>query len=157
MHVKGVQNLCFCQLSMQILWRRRCSRVVDPKLSNLKMRCVWVSGNITDCYMLTKLHLCRHACSILLNVKSHIKINCLNLFMLKLTWSVSLRLSVNHVFNVRVSVCVTLFASLTRSIRRLPFLSVFRAKSKLRVLKLTKRGTLRGAYWRRHASVDRFR
>ena len=33
-HVKGVQNLCFCQLSMQILWRRRCSRVVDLKLPN---------------------------------------------------------------------------------------------------------------------------
>ena len=33
-HVKGVQNLCFCQLSMQILWRCRCRRVVDLKLSN---------------------------------------------------------------------------------------------------------------------------
>ena len=33
-HVKGVQNFCFCQLSMQILWRRRCSRVVDLKLPN---------------------------------------------------------------------------------------------------------------------------
>ena len=31
-HVKGVQNFCFCQLGMQILWRRRCSRVVDLKL-----------------------------------------------------------------------------------------------------------------------------
>ena len=31
-HVKGVQNFCFCELSMQILWRRRCSRVVDLKL-----------------------------------------------------------------------------------------------------------------------------
>ena len=31
-HVKGVQNFCFCQLSMLILWRRRCSRVVDLKL-----------------------------------------------------------------------------------------------------------------------------
>ena len=30
--MKGVQNFCFCQLSMQILWRRRCSRVVDLKL-----------------------------------------------------------------------------------------------------------------------------
>ena len=27
-----MQNFCFCQLSMQILWRRRCSRVVDLKL-----------------------------------------------------------------------------------------------------------------------------
>ena len=35
-HVKGVQNFCFCQLSMQILWRRRCSRVVDLKLPILK-------------------------------------------------------------------------------------------------------------------------
>ena len=34
-HVKGVQNFCFCQLSMQILWRRRCSRVVDLKLPNV--------------------------------------------------------------------------------------------------------------------------
>ena len=31
-HVKGVQNFCFWQLSMQILWRRCCSRVVDLKL-----------------------------------------------------------------------------------------------------------------------------
>ena len=31
-HVKGVQNFCFSQLSMQILWRCRCSRVVDLKL-----------------------------------------------------------------------------------------------------------------------------
>ena len=31
-HVKGVQNFCFCQLSMQILWPCRCSRVVDLKL-----------------------------------------------------------------------------------------------------------------------------
>ena len=30
-HVKGVQNFCFSQLSMQILWRRHCSRVVDLK------------------------------------------------------------------------------------------------------------------------------
>ena len=27
-----MQNFCFCQLSMQIFWRRRCSRVVDLKL-----------------------------------------------------------------------------------------------------------------------------
>ena len=27
-----MQNFCFWQLSMQILWRRRCSRVVDLKL-----------------------------------------------------------------------------------------------------------------------------
>ena len=33
-HVKGVQNFCFCQLSMQILWRRRYGRVVDLKLPN---------------------------------------------------------------------------------------------------------------------------
>ena len=33
-HVKGVQNFCFCQLSMQILWRPRCSQVVDLKLPN---------------------------------------------------------------------------------------------------------------------------
>ena len=33
--MKGVQNFCFCQLSMQILWRRRCSRVVDLKLPNV--------------------------------------------------------------------------------------------------------------------------
>ena len=33
-HVKGVQNFCFCQLSMQILGGRRCSRVVDLKLPN---------------------------------------------------------------------------------------------------------------------------
>ena len=37
MHVKGVQNFCFCQLSMQILWRRRCSRVVDLKLPNREL------------------------------------------------------------------------------------------------------------------------
>ena len=30
--MKGVQKFCFCQLSMQIFWRRRCSRVVDLKL-----------------------------------------------------------------------------------------------------------------------------
>ena len=29
-----MQNFCFCQLSMQILWRCRCSRVVDLKLPN---------------------------------------------------------------------------------------------------------------------------
>ena len=29
-----MQNFCFCQLSMQILWRRRCSRVDDLKLPN---------------------------------------------------------------------------------------------------------------------------
>ena len=28
-HVTGVQNFCFCQLSMQILWRRRCS-LIEP-------------------------------------------------------------------------------------------------------------------------------
>ena len=33
-HVKGVQNFCFGQLSMQILWRHRCARVVDLKLPN---------------------------------------------------------------------------------------------------------------------------
>ena len=38
MHVKGVQNFCFCQLSMQILWRRRCSRVVDLKLPIISAR-----------------------------------------------------------------------------------------------------------------------
>ena len=31
-HVKGVQKFCFRQLSMQIFWRRRRSRVVDLKL-----------------------------------------------------------------------------------------------------------------------------
>ena len=36
-HVKGVQNFCFCHLSgMQILWRRRCSRVVDLKLPDVQ-------------------------------------------------------------------------------------------------------------------------
>ena len=34
-YVKGVQNFCFCQLSMQILWSRRFSRVVDLKLPNI--------------------------------------------------------------------------------------------------------------------------
>ena len=33
-HVQGLQNFCFCQLSMQILWRRRYSRAVDLKLPN---------------------------------------------------------------------------------------------------------------------------
>ena len=37
-HVKGVQNFCFCHLSMQILWRRRCSRVVDLKLPDVQER-----------------------------------------------------------------------------------------------------------------------
>ena len=37
-HVKGVQNFCFCQLSMQILGRRRCSRVVDLKLPRILCR-----------------------------------------------------------------------------------------------------------------------
>ena len=32
-----MQNFCFCQLSMQILWRRRCSRVVDLKLPTVKV------------------------------------------------------------------------------------------------------------------------
>ena len=36
-HVKGVQNFCFCQLSMQILWRRCCSRAVDLKLPSVAM------------------------------------------------------------------------------------------------------------------------
>ena len=27
-----MQSFCFCELSMQILWRRRCSRVVDLNL-----------------------------------------------------------------------------------------------------------------------------
>jgi len=31
-HVKGMQNFCFRQLSMQILWSRHCSRVVELKL-----------------------------------------------------------------------------------------------------------------------------
>ena len=30
-----MQNFCFCQLSMQILWRRRYGRVVDLKLPNV--------------------------------------------------------------------------------------------------------------------------
>ena len=33
-HVKGVQSFCFGSLNMQILWRCRCRRVVDLKLSN---------------------------------------------------------------------------------------------------------------------------
>ena len=37
-HVKGVQSFCFWQLSMQILWRRRCSRVVDLKLPNRELK-----------------------------------------------------------------------------------------------------------------------
>ena len=41
-HMKGVQNFCFCQLNMQILWRRRCSRVVDLKLSSLVLALVLV-------------------------------------------------------------------------------------------------------------------
>ena len=32
-----MQNFCCCQLSMQILWRRRCSRVVDLKLPNREL------------------------------------------------------------------------------------------------------------------------
>ena len=38
MHGKGVQNFCFCQLSMQILCSRRCSRVVDLKLARILCR-----------------------------------------------------------------------------------------------------------------------
>ena len=34
---KRVQNFCFCQLSMQILWRRRYGRVVDLKLPNTRL------------------------------------------------------------------------------------------------------------------------
>ena len=47
-HVKGVQNFCFCQLSMQMLWRRRCSRVVDLKLLLNKHRGAYSSkyGNL---------------------------------------------------------------------------------------------------------------
>ena len=33
--VKGLHNFCFWQLIMQILWRRRCGRVVDLKLPNV--------------------------------------------------------------------------------------------------------------------------
>ena len=33
-----MQNFCFCQLSMQIWWRRRCSRVVDLKLPIRRLR-----------------------------------------------------------------------------------------------------------------------
>ena len=42
--MKGVQNFCFWQLRMQILWRRRCSCVVDLKLPNVSLD--FVSGNI---------------------------------------------------------------------------------------------------------------
>ena len=35
-HVKSVQNFCFWQLIMQILWPRRCGRVVDLKLPDVK-------------------------------------------------------------------------------------------------------------------------
>jgi len=41
--MKGVQKFCFCQLSMQILWRRRCSRVVDLKLPTVSMM-TWERG-----------------------------------------------------------------------------------------------------------------
>ena len=34
-HVKGMQNFCLCQLSMQILCGRRCSPVVDLKLARI--------------------------------------------------------------------------------------------------------------------------
>ena len=33
-----MQNFCFCQLSMQILWCRRCSCVVDLKLPNREFK-----------------------------------------------------------------------------------------------------------------------
>ena len=39
-----MQNFCFCQLNMQILWRRGCSRVVDLKLPIIKQQQRLYSG-----------------------------------------------------------------------------------------------------------------
>ena len=44
-----MQNFCFCQLSMQILWRRRCSRVVDLKLPNMKISRRHLADYVKNC------------------------------------------------------------------------------------------------------------
>ena len=47
MRVKGVLNFCFCQLSMQILWRRR---VVDLKLPIVRIKVKSWPARLTQFY-----------------------------------------------------------------------------------------------------------
>ena len=58
-----MRNFCFCQLSMQILWRRRCSRVVDLKLPNYlshnvfltPFSCAWWREKLFLCSLCVRL------------------------------------------------------------------------------------------------------